>query len=62
MVTQREWKRYVGALRNLQYPKPDSIHWIERLHTPQPLRLEDLTLSDPIGLTPGVVLEAKRCK
>jgi hypothetical protein len=41
-----------------QYPKPDIQHLIERLHTPQALRFEDLELSGPIELMPGVVLEA----
>jgi hypothetical protein len=41
-----------------QYPKPDIIHLIERLHHPGALRLEDLEISGPIELMPGVVLEA----
>ena len=41
-----------------QYPKPDIQHLIERLHTRHALRLEDLELSGPIELIPGVVMEA----
>ncbi|HUH48268.1 MAG TPA: N-acyl homoserine lactonase family protein, partial [Mycoplana sp.] len=40
------------------YPKPDIMHLIERLHTPGALRFEDLELSGPVELIPGVVLEA----
>jgi len=41
-----------------QYPKPDIQHLIERLHTRHALRFEDLELSGPVEIMPGVVLEA----
>lgn len=58
VVNRRELEYSVSGLMHPQYPKPDIIHLIERLHTPQALRLEDLELSGPIELIPGVVLEA----
>jgi glyoxylase-like metal-dependent hydrolase (beta-lactamase superfamily II) len=41
-----------------QYPLPDIKHLIDRLHTKNALRFEDLELSGPVELIPGVVLEA----
>lgn len=58
VVNRRELECSVSGLMHPQYPKPDVMHLIERLHTPQALRLEDLELSGPIELIPGVVLEA----
>lgn len=58
VVNRREMECSVSGLMHPQYPKPDIIHLIERLHTPQALRFEDLELSGPIELIPGVVLEA----
>lgn len=58
VVNRREMECSVSGLMHPQYPKPDVMHLIERLHTPQALRLEDLELSGPIELMPGVVLEA----
>jgi glyoxylase-like metal-dependent hydrolase (beta-lactamase superfamily II) len=58
VVNRREMECSVSGLMHPQYPKPDIQHLIERLHTPQALRFEDLELSGPIELIPGVVLEA----
>jgi glyoxylase-like metal-dependent hydrolase (beta-lactamase superfamily II) len=58
VVNRRELECSVSGLMHPQYPKPDIMHLIERLHTPQALRFEDLELSGPIELIPGVVLEA----
>jgi glyoxylase-like metal-dependent hydrolase (beta-lactamase superfamily II) len=58
LVNRREMECSVSGLMHPQYPKPDIQHLIERLHTPQALRFEDLELSGPIELMPGVVLEA----
>jgi glyoxylase-like metal-dependent hydrolase (beta-lactamase superfamily II) len=41
-----------------QYPKPDIQHLIERLHTRHALRFEDLEITGPIEILPGIVLEA----
>jgi glyoxylase-like metal-dependent hydrolase (beta-lactamase superfamily II) len=58
VVNRRELECSVSGLMHPQYPKPDIIHLIERLHEPGALRFEDLELSGPIELIPGVVLEA----
>jgi glyoxylase-like metal-dependent hydrolase (beta-lactamase superfamily II) len=58
VMNRRELECSVSGLMHPQYPKPDIQHLIERLHTPQALRLEDLELSGPIELIPGVILEA----
>ena len=58
VVNRREMECSVSGLMHPQYPKPDIMHLIERLHTPQALRFEDLELSGPIELIPGVVMEA----
>ena len=41
-----------------QYPAPDIKHLIDRLHTRHALRLEDLELSGPIEVCPGVTVDA----
>ncbi len=58
VINRREMECSVSGLMHPQYPKPDIQHLIERLHTPQALRFEDLELSGPVELIPGVVLEA----
>jgi glyoxylase-like metal-dependent hydrolase (beta-lactamase superfamily II) len=58
VLNRRELECSVSGLMHPQYPKPDIIHLIERLHEPGALRFEDLELSGPIELIPGVVLEA----
>jgi len=58
VVNRREMECSVSGLMHPQYPKPDIVHLVERLHTPGALRFEDLELSGPIELIPGVVLEA----
>jgi glyoxylase-like metal-dependent hydrolase (beta-lactamase superfamily II) len=58
VVNRREMECSVSGLMHPQYPKPDVQHLIERLHTRQALRFEDLELSGPIELIPGVAMEA----
>ncbi len=58
VMNRRELECSVSGLMHPQYPKPDIQHLIERLHTRHALRLEDLELSGPIELIPGVVMEA----
>lgn len=58
VVNRRELECSVSGLMHPQYPKPDVQHLIERLHTRHALRLEDLELSGPVELIPGVTLEA----
>ena len=58
VVNRREMECSVSGLMHPQYPKPDIIHLVERLHTPGALRFEDLELSGPVELVPGVTLEA----
>jgi hypothetical protein len=58
VINRRELEYSVSGLMHPQYPKPDIMHLVERLHTPGALRLEDLEMSGPIELIPGVVLEA----
>lgn len=58
VVNRRELECSVSGLMHPQYPKPDIQHLIERLHTRHALRFEDLELSGPVEIMPGVVLEA----
>ena len=58
VVNRREMECSVSGLMHPQYPKPDVQHLIERLHTRHALRFEDLELSGPVEIMPGVVLEA----
>jgi glyoxylase-like metal-dependent hydrolase (beta-lactamase superfamily II) len=58
VVNRREMECSVSGLMHPQYPKPDVIHLVDRMHTPGALRFEDLELSGPIELIPGVVMEA----
>jgi glyoxylase-like metal-dependent hydrolase (beta-lactamase superfamily II) len=58
VINRREMEYSVSGLMHPQYPKPDTLHLVERLHTPGALRLEDLELSGPIEILPGISLEA----
>jgi glyoxylase-like metal-dependent hydrolase (beta-lactamase superfamily II) len=58
VVNRREMECSVSGLMHPQYPKPDIQHLIERLHTRNALRFEDLELSGPVEIMPGVILEA----
>ena len=58
VVNRRELECSVSGLMHPQYPLPDIKHLIDRLHTRNALRFEDLELSGPVELIPGVVLEA----
>lgn len=58
VINRREMECSVSGLMHPQYPKPDIMHLVERLHTPGALRFEDLELSGPVELIPGVTLEA----
>jgi glyoxylase-like metal-dependent hydrolase (beta-lactamase superfamily II) len=58
VINRREMEHSVSGLMHPQYPKPDIQHLVERLHTRHALRFEDLELTGPIELVPGVLLEA----
>jgi glyoxylase-like metal-dependent hydrolase (beta-lactamase superfamily II) len=58
VINRRELECSVSGLMHPQYPLPDIKHLIDRLHTRNALRFEDLELSGPVELIPGVVLEA----
>jgi len=58
VVNRREMECSVSGLMHPQYPKPDIQHLVERLHTRNALRFEDLELSGPVEIMPGVILEA----
>lgn len=58
VINRREMECSVSGLMHPQYPKPDIQHLVERLHTRHALRFEDLELSGPIEIMPGVVMEA----
>lgn len=58
VINRREMEYSVSGLMHPQYPKPDIIHLVERLHTPGALRLEDLEITGEIELLPGISLEA----
>ncbi|MFN3643451.1 MAG: N-acyl homoserine lactonase family protein [Gemmobacter sp.] len=57
VINRRELEYSVSGLMHPQYPKPDILHLVERLHTPGALRLEDLDMAGPVELLPGIVLE-----
>ncbi|WP_137128400.1 MBL fold metallo-hydrolase [Roseomonas sp. HF4] len=58
VINRREMEHSVSGLMHPQYPKPDIQHLVERLHTRHALRFEDLEITGPIEIMPGVVLEA----
>jgi glyoxylase-like metal-dependent hydrolase (beta-lactamase superfamily II) len=58
VINRREMEHSVSGLMHPQYPKPDIQHLIERLHTRHALRFEDLEITGPIELMPGILLEA----
>jgi glyoxylase-like metal-dependent hydrolase (beta-lactamase superfamily II) len=58
VVNRRELEYSVSGLMHPQYPAPDIKHLIDRLHTKQALRFEDLEITGPVELIPGVTLEA----
>lgn len=58
VINRRELEYSVSGLMHPQYPKPDIIHLVERLHTPGSLRLEDLEITGEIELLPGISIEA----
>jgi glyoxylase-like metal-dependent hydrolase (beta-lactamase superfamily II) len=58
VLNRREMECSVSGLMHPQYPLPDIKHLVDRLHTPRALRFEDLELTGPIELLPGIVLEA----
>ena len=58
VINRREMECSVSGLMHPQYPKPDIQHLIERLHNRHALRFEDLELSGPVEIMPGVTLEA----
>jgi glyoxylase-like metal-dependent hydrolase (beta-lactamase superfamily II) len=58
VINRREMEHSVSGLMHPQYPKPDIQHLVERLHTRHALRFEDLEITGPIELMPGILLEA----
>ena len=58
VINRREMEHSVSGLMHPQYPKPDIQHLVERLHTRHALRFEDLEITGPIEIMPGVVLDA----
>jgi glyoxylase-like metal-dependent hydrolase (beta-lactamase superfamily II) len=58
IINRRELEYSVSGLMHPQYPAPDVKHLIDRLHTKDALRLEDLELSGMIELFPGCYMEA----
>jgi glyoxylase-like metal-dependent hydrolase (beta-lactamase superfamily II) len=58
VINRREMEYSVSGLMHPQYPKLDTLHLVERLHTPGALRLEDLEISGPVELLPGIYMEA----
>jgi glyoxylase-like metal-dependent hydrolase (beta-lactamase superfamily II) len=58
VINRREMEHSVSGLMHPQYPKPDIQHLVERLHTRHALRFEDLEITGPIEILPGIVLEA----
>jgi glyoxylase-like metal-dependent hydrolase (beta-lactamase superfamily II) len=58
IINRRELEYSVSGLMHPQYPAPDIKHLIDRLHTRDALRLEDLELSGMIELFPGCYMEA----
>jgi glyoxylase-like metal-dependent hydrolase (beta-lactamase superfamily II) len=58
VINRREMEHSVSGLMHPQYPKPDIQHLVERLHTRHALRFEDLEITGPIEIMPGIVLEA----
>ena len=58
LLNRRELEYSVSGLMHPQYPAPDIKHLIDRLHTRHALRLEDLELSGPIEVCPGVTVDA----
>ncbi len=57
VLNRREMEHSVSGLMHPQYPKPDIMHLVERLHTPGALRLEDTEITGEIELIPGVTLD-----
>jgi hypothetical protein len=58
LINRRELEYSVSGLMHPQYPAPDIKHLIDRLHTRDALRFEDLEISGPVELFPGCYLEA----
>ncbi len=58
IINRRELEYSVSGLMHPQYPAPDIKHLIDRLHTKDALRLEDLEITGMIELFPGCYLEA----
>src|SRR5918993_1363197 len=54
VLHRREMEYSVSGLMHPQYPLPDIKHLVDRLHTKDALRLEDLEISGPTEIIPGV--------
>lgn len=57
VVNRRELEYSVSGLMHPQYPKPDIVHLIERLHTQDALRFLDLEITGAEEIMPGVWCE-----
>jgi hypothetical protein len=55
LINRRELEYSVSGLMHPQYPAPDIKHLIDRLHTRDALRFEDLEISGPVELFPGLL-------
>jgi glyoxylase-like metal-dependent hydrolase (beta-lactamase superfamily II) len=55
VVNRRELEYAVSGLSGPSYPPEDIKHMIDRLHTPQALRLLDLELTQSEEILPGIV-------
>ncbi len=58
VVNRRELEYSVSGIMHPQYPAPDIKHLIDRLHTPNALRLLDLEIGGPLEIMPGMAVEA----
>lgn len=58
VINRRELECAVSGLMAPQYPKPDTQHLIERLHTKDALRFMDLEITGAEEIIPGVWCEA----
>lgn len=58
VLNRRELEHSVSGLMHPQYPKPDIIHLIERLHTRDALRFLDLEITGGEEICPGLWCEA----
>ena len=58
VVNRREMEYSVSGLMHPQYPKPDILHLVERIHTRDAFRFLDLEITGGEEIIPGVWCEA----